>query len=99
MSGMTDAAALQYTGLGAAALFGDTGLVPIRGQLAFLPPDPALDYLTIGGGEGVLYMFPRSDGVLLGGTFERGASHLTPDAATTDRIVSEHARLALRMRV
>lgn len=87
------------TGLGAAGLFGDTELVPIRGQLAFLPPDERLDYLTIGGGDGVLYMFPRSDGVLLGGTFERGAAHLTPDAATTDRIVNEHARLAARMRV
>jgi hypothetical protein len=31
-----------------------------------------VDYLTIGGGEGVLYMFPRSDGILLGETFERG---------------------------
>jgi hypothetical protein len=44
-------------------------------------------------------MFPRSDGILLGGTFERGATHLTPDAATTDRIVREHARIAREMRV
>lgn len=87
------------TGLGAAALFGDTELVPVRGQLVFMPPDDRLDYLTIGGGDGVLYMFPRSDGILLGGTFERGASHLTPDAATTERIVREHARMTQGMRV
>lgn len=87
------------TGLGAAALFGDDQLVPVRGQLAFLPPDDRLDYLTVGGGDGVLYMFPRSDGILLGGTFERGLSHLTPDAATTERIVREHARIAREMRV
>ncbi|HUF48963.1 MAG TPA: FAD-dependent oxidoreductase [Vicinamibacterales bacterium] len=87
------------TGLGAAALFGDTELVPVRGQLEFLPPDERLDYLTIGGGDGVLYMFPRSDGILLGGTFERGASHLSPDEATTNRIVTEHARLAHAMRL
>jgi glycine/D-amino acid oxidase-like deaminating enzyme len=87
------------TGLGAAALFGDDQLVPARGQLVFMPPDDRLDYFTIGGGEGVLYMFPRSDGILLGGTFERGATHLTPDAATTERIVREHARIAREMRV
>ena len=44
-------------------------------------------------------MFPRSDGILLGGTFERGASHLTPDADTTRRILTEHARIAGAMRV
>lgn len=87
------------TGLGAAALFGDTELMPVRGQLVFVPPDDRLDYLTIGGGQGNLYMFPRPDGILLGGTFERGASHLTPDQATTDRIVREHARIASEMRI
>jgi glycine/D-amino acid oxidase-like deaminating enzyme len=87
------------TGLGAAALFGDDELVPVRGQLVFAPPDERLDYLTIGGGAGVLYMFPRSDGILLGGTFERGASHLAPDPDTTARIVNEHVRIARAMRV
>ena len=87
------------TGLGAATLFDDPALVPVRGQLVFMPPDDRLDYLTIGGGQGVLYMFPRPDGILLGGTFERGASHLTPDAATTERIVREHARIAREMRL
>ena len=87
------------TGLGAGALFEDTEIIPVRGQLVFMPPDERLDYLTIGGGDGVLYMFPRSDGILLGGTFERGASHLTPDPATTDRIVREHARIAREMRL
>ena len=87
------------TGLGAAGLFGDTELTPVRGQLVFVPPDDRLDYLTVGGGEGVLYMFPRPDGILLGGTFERGASHLTADPATTERILREHARIAREMRV
>ena len=90
---------LNCTGLGAAALFGDAELTPVRGQLVFVPPDDRVDYLTIGGGDSVLYMFPRSDGILLGGTFERGASHLTADAATTERIVREHARISREMRV
>lgn len=81
------------TGLGAGALFGDDELTPVKGQLAFLPPDPAVDFATIGGGQGSLYMFPRRDGILLGGTFERGESSTVPDPAETDRIVQEHARL------
>jgi len=90
---------VNCTGLGAAALFGDSELVPVRGQLVFVPPDDRLDYLTIGGGTGVLYMFPRPDGILLGGTFERGATHLTPDSETTTRIINEHARIAREMRL
>jgi len=51
---------LNCTGLGAAALFGDAELTPVRGPLVFVPPDDRVDYLTIGGGDSVLYMFPRS---------------------------------------
>ena len=61
------------TGLGAAALFKDSSLVPIKGQLVYLPPDPAVDYMTFGGGfsgdHGFLHMFPRADVILLGGTY------------------------------
>jgi len=89
---------MNCAGLGAGALFGDQTLVPIRGQLAFLPPDPALDYLTVGGGTGVSYMFPRSDGILLGGSFERGVSNRRPDPETTERIVRGHRELFARMR-
>jgi len=58
------------TGLGARELFGDTGFVPARGQLVSLLPQPEIDYLTLG--DNLTYMFPRRDGILLGGTFERG---------------------------
>ena len=90
------------TGLGAKALFDDAELTPIRGQLVFVPHDSRIDYITHGGvtgGDGLLYMFPRSDGILLGGTYERGATHLTPDAETSARILSEHTRMAAAMRV
>lgn len=86
------------TGLGAKALFGDEELTPVRGQLAFLPPDERIDYLTHGGGQGLLYMFPRADGILLGGSFERGASHLVPDPEITARVLREHARIFGEMR-
>lgn len=64
------------TGLGARALFGDEGLEPMRGQLVVLLPQPEIDYAySLDNG----YMFPRPDGLLLGGTFERGQW----DAVTT----------------
>ena len=80
------------TGLGAAELFGDDELTPVKGQLVFLPPDSGIDYMTFGGGEGLLYMFPRSDVLLLGGTFKEGDSstHVEPDE--TERIVVEHQK-------
>ncbi|MGH8221873.1 MAG: FAD-dependent oxidoreductase [Woeseiaceae bacterium] len=81
------------TGLGAAELFGDPELTPAKGQLVFLPPDPDVDFLTIGGGRGLLYMFPRSDAVVLGGTFKLGDYTPNPERAETERIVSEHRRL------
>jgi glycine/D-amino acid oxidase-like deaminating enzyme len=81
------------TGLGARALFGDEELVPAKGQLVFFPPDPDVDYLTIGGGEGNLYMFSRSDVLLLGGTFKPGDWSTNPEPAETERILREHQRL------
>jgi D-amino-acid oxidase len=56
---------INCTGLGARALFGDDELVPIKGQLTFLLPQPEIRYAVL---PGDLYMFPRSDGILLGGT-------------------------------
>ena len=56
------------TGLGARDLFGDTELQPVRGQLAILLPQPEIRYAFTGDAG---YMFPRADGILLGGTFER----------------------------
>ena len=55
---------VNCTGLGAADLFGDDQLVPAKGQLTILFPQPEVDYIAIYRG---LYMFPRSDGILLGG--------------------------------
>jgi D-amino-acid oxidase len=78
------------TGLGTAALFGDNELVPVRGQLAVLIPQPEIDYAyALGAG----YMFPRADGILLGGTFERGESIAQPQPPDIADIVERHRRL------
>lgn len=81
------------TGLGAGKLFGDTEITPAKGQLVYMPPDPDVDYLTIGGGSSNLYMFSRSDVLLLGGTFKIGDWTTHPEPEETARIVSEHQRI------
>ncbi len=85
------------TGLGAARLFNDSNLVPAKGQLVYLPPDPAVDYLTFGGGsfgkDGFLHMFPRSDVVLLGGIYRSGDASTNAEPDQTERIVEEHRKL------
>jgi len=81
------------TGLGTRTLFGDEDLVPAKGQLLYLPPDPDVDYLTSGGGEGRLYMYSRSDVLLLGTTFKAGDWSTNPEPEETDRILREHQRL------
>jgi len=75
------------TGLGAGALFGDSEIMPARGQLAILLPQPEIDYNTIAR-EG--YMFGRRDGIVLGGTFERGEWALEPDPAAITGILEGH---------
>ena len=83
------------TGIGARALVGDEGLVPIRGQLAVLAPQPDVRY-AFSGDAG--YMFPRGDGILLGGTFERGEWDPTPRPDDIARIVSSHRSLFAGLR-
>lgn len=77
------------TGLGARALFGDQKLIPVRGQLEVLLPQPEIDYCYLSSG----YMFPRRDGIILGGTWDRDDWSLTPKAKHTTRILEEHAEI------
>ena len=84
------------SGLGARDLVGDGELIPIRGQLAILEPQPEVDYATIS--PGGLYMFSRADGVILGGTHDDGEWDTTPDDAVTARILAGHQAVFGKMR-
>lgn len=84
------------TGLGARALFGDEELIPIRGQLVFLLPQPEVNYMTLGTVDA--YMFPRKDGIVLGGSFQRGETNLEPDPAITARILDTNKAVFDAMR-
>lgn len=78
------------TGIGAKALTGDEQLMPVRGQLAVLVPQGEVRYAFAGRAG---YMFPRADGILLGGTFERGEWEAKPQPDDIARIVDSHRRL------
>lgn len=88
VAALPESLVFNCTGLGAAALFGDTGMIPIRGQLAILLPQPEIRY-AFNGQMG--YMFPRADGILCGGTFEKGETLAEPQPADIDRILANHA--------
>lgn len=78
------------TGLGARALFGDEGMEPMRGQLAVLLPQPEVQYAySLNDG----YMFPRPDGILLGGTFERGQWDAVTTREAIAGIIEAHRQL------
>jgi D-amino-acid oxidase len=91
VAGLPEKVVYNCTGLGAGALFGDSEILPIRGQLTFLLPQPEIEYMTIGPGSN--YMFPRRDGILLGGSHERGDSRLEVDPATVERVLNENRQV------
>mgnify|MGYP001192676816 CR=1 FL=1 len=95
IAGLPETLVFNCTGLGSHALFGDEGLIPVRGQLAILPPQPEINYAYTGRFG---YMFPRPDGIVLGGTFERGVWDATPQAADIARILARHAQLHSELR-
>jgi D-amino-acid oxidase len=93
--GLPEGTIFNCTGLGAGRLFGDTEIMPVRGQLAILLPQPEVSYNTIAR-EG--YMFGRRDGIVLGGTFERGEWSLEPNPETIAGIMAGHKSIFDGMR-
>ena len=78
---------INCTGLGSAALFGDAELIPIKGQLTILLPQPEVDYIVL---NGDYYMFPRSDGIVLGGSRGRGDGSPSVDPVVSGKILASH---------
>jgi len=105
-----DVAALQEnvivncTGLGSKALFSDPELMPLKGQLVVLIPQPEITYGTNGIGRqlppdsGFVHMMPRSDGIVLGGTSIRDNWSLDVEENERKRVVDLHIELFNSMR-
>jgi len=70
--------------LGAGPLFGDSALQPIKGQLVHLPPEPLPFILDHPAG----YLVPRTDALVVGGTFETGVADTAVDPVVSRRILA-----------
>ena len=92
---LTEQVVFNCTGLGARELFDDQKLGPVRGQLEVLLPQAEVDYCYLSGSG---YMFPRRDGIILGGTFDHDDWSLEPDAGQTSEILEEHAEIMKRLK-
>ena len=95
LSALVESVAFNCTGLGARELFGDGEMTPVKGQLTVLVPQPEVDYAMV---TNDLYMFPRTDGIILGGTFERGVETFEPNPDAAARILAGHRRIFDGMR-
>ncbi len=91
---LPDQVIFNCTGLGARSLFDDQKLTPVRGQLEILLPQPEIDYCYLGPG----YMFPRSDGIVLGGTFDRGDWSLDVNRDQANSILNSHTEIMKNLR-
>jgi glycine/D-amino acid oxidase-like deaminating enzyme len=95
---------INATGLGSRDLFGDESMVPLKGQLTLLLPQAEIGYQTSGGLTPTppdvlgIHMMPRSDGIALGGTSQRGIWTLEPDDAERTRVVESHIAFFTKMR-
>ena len=103
IAALSETLVFNCTGLGSGELFDDAELMPLRGQLTVLVPQPEVNYgistFSPNAPEGVtgVSMQPRSDGIILGGTREAGEWSLEPNAAAREHIVNTHKALFDRM--
>ena len=91
---------VNCTGLGAKAIFNDPELMPLKGMLVVLIPQPEITYATSGSGRvpvspeaGFIHMMPRSDGIILGGTSQRDVWTTEVDEKEKARVVDTHIAL------
>ncbi|WP_425391783.1 FAD-dependent oxidoreductase [Ekhidna sp.] len=86
---------MNCTGLGANELFEDKTLIPVKGQLAVLLPQEEIQYgYVYPSYNDLLYMFPRKDGIILGGTSEKNIWTSNTDETEINRILKGHQRIA-----
>ncbi len=95
LASLAEPVVVNCTGYGARALFGDDSLVPVRGQMAWLPPQPEVRYSLYFNGVGLI---SRPDGVgvqaLRGGDMAGyGDAGETVDRAETEAAIGRAAVL------
>jgi len=96
---------VNCTGLGSKALFNDDELVPVKGQLSLLVPQPEVTYRASGRApdrSGLpgrnASMNPRRDGIVIGNLMDRGNWSLEPDQDVRQQNVEAAMRFFAAMR-
>jgi D-amino-acid oxidase len=100
LSGLRERVLVNATGYGARALWKDESIVPVRGQIAWLPPQPEVNYVI--GYRGVNAV-ARRDGIVVqssgAGEMEGyNDSNETPDREEAERAVGVLGELFAKMR-
>jgi len=100
LAALVEPVIVNCTGLGSYALFHDKALVPIKGQLTVLVPQPEVNYRASGrlpdgrgpeaqpGASAAATINPRSDGIIVGNLQDRGNWTLDPDDDVRQRNMS-----------
>ena len=92
-------AVVNCAGLGARELAGDASLVAVRGQVVRVAAPEVREWLLDQSDpQRLVYVVPRVNDVVLGGTADEGAEDRTPDPATTDAIRARCAALIPALR-
>ena len=95
LADLAEPVVVNCTGYGARALFGDESVIPVRGQIAWLTPQPELTYSLY---FRAISMVPRHDGIVIQAN---GASQMvgygvedeTPDRAEAEQALAVLATL------
>lgn len=98
LSKLKEKTIINATGYGARALFGDESIIPVRGQLLRLIPQPEVTYgLSY---NDTLSMVPRRDGIMLQTQRPNDFNNadIVPDRTEAERAVQIMADLNSRMR-
>lgn len=110
---LSESVIVNCTGLGSKVLFNDEELVPVKGQLTVLVPQPEVTYRVTGRvpgspppssanvgqpAPGAVGMNPRSDGIVLGNLMERGNWSLEPNEEVRQRVVEAAVQFFAVMR-
>ncbi|MEP6950455.1 MAG: FAD-dependent oxidoreductase [Ginsengibacter sp.] len=75
---------INCSALGARQLCNDNTLMPIRGQVGLLAPKD--NFYIFLDNELPLYIVPRKDAIIIGGTYEEGITDTVTEAATINRL-------------
>ena len=92
-------AVVNCAGLGARELAADASLVAVRGQVVRVAAPEVREWLLDQSDpQRLVYVVPRENDVVLGGTADEGAEDRAPDPATTDAIRARCAALVPALR-